>query len=286
MILQSQPAGADAWLVVAAPTACSRCRRSESAAVRRSGRATGGPDGFRTALELLIGNGIAGAPPFALLDGDASVLRVVLRGDAASPRPVADPRCRRAHDQRSGHGDLVRAGARGRASLRLQVPGSTWTRDRSSPAGAPAPAAPTAPARAAAPTAASRWSPRRAGGGDRRAATVAPSAPVAEVTLVPGTDRGPGGRGASGTRGRAARREPEPPRVEPRADPDSGALRLPVRRHDLPHAVGGVDPDPQPGSRASRATMTGSTMLADDLGLRGHVPEVPVSPEVPAGSRS
>ncbi|HEY4153399.1 MAG TPA: hypothetical protein VGM38_08770, partial [Pseudolysinimonas sp.] len=83
MILQSHPSGDDGWLVVAGSARILALPAAESARVDGLLARLAEVDGFRTALESLVSVGIAQAPAFALLDGDAQVLRVVLRGDAA-----------------------------------------------------------------------------------------------------------------------------------------------------------------------------------------------------------
>ncbi|MEP6843316.1 MAG: FHA domain-containing protein [Pseudolysinimonas sp.] len=124
MILQSHPSGADAWFVVATPTSLLALPATEARRVSELTSRLGGDDGFRAALESLVGAGIASAPSFALLDGDGAVLRVVLRGDAAVAANVSG-----ADVTFSGAGMatwtervLEQAG-----SLQLTVPGSTWT---------------------------------------------------------------------------------------------------------------------------------------------------------------
>lgn len=124
MILQSQPSGADAWLVVAGPTSLLALPSTESARVAELAARLGGPEGFRAVLELLVGGGIASAPPFALLDGDALVLRVVLRGEAAVTAQLVDAEVGFSGARMATWTERVLEGA---ASLRLAVPGSSWT---------------------------------------------------------------------------------------------------------------------------------------------------------------
>ncbi|HEU0205614.1 MAG TPA: FHA domain-containing protein [Pseudolysinimonas sp.] len=124
MILQSQPSGADAWLVVAAPSSLLALPASESARAADLAARLRGPDGFRAALELLVGTGIASAPPFALLEGDAAVLRVVVRGDAALVARVAG---NEVAFSGAGMATWTERVIEGATSLRLSVPGSSWT---------------------------------------------------------------------------------------------------------------------------------------------------------------
>ena len=124
MIVQSHPSGADAWLVVAGPTSLLALPQAESARVPELATRLGGGDGFRGALESLVGGGIAGSPSFALLEGDAAVLRVVLRGEAAVTASVAG-----AEVAFSGAGvatwtERVLEGA---GSVEVSFPGSRWT---------------------------------------------------------------------------------------------------------------------------------------------------------------
>ena len=124
MIMQSHPSAADAWLIVAAPTSMLALPAIEAGRVPDLTARLSSADGFRGALESLVGDGIANAPSFALVDGDAAVLRVVLRGDAAVTALVAG-----AEVTFSGTGvatwtERVLEGA---GSLQLTVPGSNWT---------------------------------------------------------------------------------------------------------------------------------------------------------------
>ena len=124
MIVQSHPSGADAWLVVAGPTSALALPQAESARVPDLATRLGGADGFRAALESLVGDGIAGSPSFALLEGDAAVLRVVLRGDAAVTASVAGIEVAFSGAGVATWTERVLEGA---GSVQLSVPGSTWT---------------------------------------------------------------------------------------------------------------------------------------------------------------
>ena len=124
MIVQSHPSGADAWLVVAGPTSVLALPQAESSRLPDLAARLGGADGFRAALESLVGDGIAGSPSFALLEGDAVVLRVVLRGEAAVTATVAG-----AEVAFSGAGvaTWTERVVEGAGSVQLSVPGSRWT---------------------------------------------------------------------------------------------------------------------------------------------------------------
>ena len=124
MIVQSHPPAADAWLIVVAPTSLLALPASESDRVPNLTARLTSADGFRSALESLVGDGIANAPDFALLDGDAVVLRVVLRGDAAATANVG---ASGVTFSGSGMATWTERVLEGAASLQLTVPGSTWT---------------------------------------------------------------------------------------------------------------------------------------------------------------
>lgn len=157
MILQSQPSATDAWFVLAGPSSLLALPSSESGRSSELVAALAGPEGFRSALESLVGGGIASAPAFALLDGDGTVLRVVLRGDAA-----ITARMDAADAEFSGAGmatwtERVLEGAR---SVRLTVPGSAWTVQLD--AGGASEVAVSAAAPAVVPTAAAATAPGEA----------------------------------------------------------------------------------------------------------------------------
>ncbi|MES1169646.1 MAG: hypothetical protein ABUL47_03045, partial [Leifsonia sp.] len=151
MILQSHPSGDDGWLVVAGAARILALPAAESTRIDPLVVQSAEADGFRVALESLVSAGIASAPPFALLDGDAGVLRVVLRGDA-----VATATVRGAEVTFSGQGmstwtERVLEGA---TAVELSVPGSRWTIALDAPRASPvtlevAHAAPAPPAESA-----------------------------------------------------------------------------------------------------------------------------------------
>jgi hypothetical protein len=124
VIVQSHPSGADGWLVVAGPHGVLALPGAEAARVDVLVSRLEEPDGFRAALESLVSAGIAGAPPFALLDGDTGVLRVVLRGEAAVTAQVAGSAVTFSGEGMSTWTERVLEGATG---VQLTVPGSTWT---------------------------------------------------------------------------------------------------------------------------------------------------------------
>ncbi len=124
MIVQSHPSAADAWLIVVAPTSLLALPASEAGRVPELTARLAAVDGFRGALEALVGDGIASAPSFALLDGDAGVLRVVLRGAAAATAYVG---ASGVTFSGSGVATWTERVLEGAASLQLTVPGSTWT---------------------------------------------------------------------------------------------------------------------------------------------------------------
>ena len=233
MILQSQPAGAEAWVVLAGPSSLLALPSSESARAPELAAALAAPDGFRVALESLVGGGIASAPPFALLDGDDVVLRLVLRGEAA-----VTARLDAAEVEFSGAGmaTWTERVVEGASSLRLTVPGSSWTVQLD--AGA-SPAVPAAAAAAAAPVEAP--------------AATAPAPPAA----VPAT--------AASTAPGETTWVPKAVVDEPQADPDSEAYDFlfgdTIYRTQAGASIRIPNPDPErPGDH------DGQTMLATDLG--------------------
>ena len=246
MILQSQPSGADAWLVVATPTSLLALPSSESGRVADLTARLTGPDGFRAALESLVGNGIAGAPPFALLDGDATALRVVLRGDAAVTAQLAETEVVFSGVGMATWTERVVEGA---ASLRLTVPGSSCAVLLETNSNLPAAAA-TPAVTAGLPV------------------PPAPSAAPAENTWAPNADE-------------QARPVPQPLVDEPQADPDSEAYDFlfgdTIYRTQAGASIRIPNPDPErPGDH------DGHTMLASDLGR----PPAAPAPESAAESMS
>lgn len=234
MILQSQSSGADAWLVVAAARSVLALPSTESARMADLAARLNDADGFRATLESLVAGGIASAPPFALLDGDASVLRVVLRGDASViAQPVAAvPADAEIAFSGAGMATWTERVLEGVASVRLAVPGSSWNVLLDPVSGAE-----PAPARA----------PERP-----PAATVTPAA---ETTWAPdaGIEHAAVGAPAQQTR------------EEPQADPDSEAYDFlfgdTIYRTQAGASIRIPNPDPErPGDH------DGQTMLATDLG--------------------
>ena len=233
MILQSQPSGADAWLVVAGASSLLALPAGESGRIAELAAGLDAPDGFRLVLETLVGQGIASAPPFALLDGDAAVLRVVVRGDAAVAAQLAD-------------GEVVFSGlgmatwtervVEGVTRVRLTVPGSTWTvlfEADAAPGGRSPEIVP-----------------------QKAPETVAASSAASPAENTWGPDAGPE---------RSRPEQPRPVIEEPRADPDSEAYDFlfgdTIYRTQAGASIRIPNPDPQrPGDH------DGQTMLASDLG--------------------
>ncbi|MES1212699.1 MAG: hypothetical protein ABUT11_04040, partial [Leifsonia sp.] len=246
MILQSHPSGDDGWLVVTGAARVLALPAGESARVEALVERLLQADGFRAALESLVSAGIASAPPFALLDGDTEVLRVVLRGDAVVTATVHGAEVTFSGQGMSTWTERVLEGA---TAVELTVPGSTWTIALDAPRQA---AATHEVAVAADPI---------------RPADPVPAAETAvdgETTLVPGAP-------------------PQPVLDEPDADPDSEAYDFlfgdTIYRTQAGVSVRIPNPDPQrPGDH------DGQTMLADDLGLRGRAAPVDLIVADPAPS--
>ncbi|HSC04185.1 MAG TPA: FHA domain-containing protein, partial [Solirubrobacteraceae bacterium] len=176
---------------------------------------------------------IASAPPFALLDGDAAVLRVVVRGDAAVAAQLAD-------------GEVVFSGlgmatwtervVEGVTRVRLTVPGSTWTvlfEADAAPGGRSPEIVP-----------------------QKAPETVAASSAASPAENTWGPDAGPE---------QSRPEQPRPVIEEPRADPDSEAYDFlfgdTIYRTQAGASIRIPNPDPQrPGDH------DGHTMLASDLG--------------------
>jgi hypothetical protein len=255
VILQSQPSGADAWLVVATPSSLLALPSNESGRVAELAVRLRGPDGFRAVLESLVGDGIASAPPFALLEGDAAAVRVVVRGDAAVAAQVAESEVTFSGAGMATWTERVIEGA---TSLRLTVPGSSSTvlLDASAAAGSL-----TAPAE-------NTWAPQA---GPEPAA--APAEPPAPPTPEPSAPSAP------------SRPVPD----EPRADPDSEAYDFlfgdTIYRTQAGASIRIPNPDPErPGDH------DGQTMLATDLGRPAAEPVseatvlAPIPPRSPAAA--
>ena len=123
MIVQSFPSAADAWLLVVAPRSMLALPATEAGRAAELTARLAGADGFRWALESLLDAGIASAPSFALLDGDAAALRVVLRGEAAVTAGIAGTETTFSGAGMATWTERVLEGVR---SVRLTVPGSSW----------------------------------------------------------------------------------------------------------------------------------------------------------------
>lgn len=241
MILQSQPSSADAWLVVAGASSLLALPPSESALAAELAGRRDAPDRFRAALETLVGQGIANAPQFALLDGDATVLRVVVRGDATVAAQLSD-------------GEVVFSGLgvatwtervlEGAARIQLTVPGSSWAVRLEAGGAVPGAAPESVPesvpgiASASASPAENTWGPN-----------AGPEQPRPEQ---PRPDQPRTG-------------QPRPVLEEPRADPESEAYDFlfgdTIYRTQAGASIRIPNPDPErPGDH------DGQTMLASDLG--------------------
>ncbi len=129
MILQSQPSDAPSWMLIASPTCVLALPAAAATAFdeARLAAALASIDGFRTTLELLVAGGIAGAPSFALVDGDATVARVVLRGETSVTVTSIDPEIAELTIGGTGMATWSERVLEGARSLHLRVPGSTWT---------------------------------------------------------------------------------------------------------------------------------------------------------------
>ncbi len=127
MILQSHPIGARNWALVCAPGCLLALPSADLARLDGLAARLADADGFRAALEMLLAGGIAGAPSFALVDGDARVARVVLRGEARIEVTATDPDAAELTISGAGMATWSERVLEGARSLRLLVPGSTWT---------------------------------------------------------------------------------------------------------------------------------------------------------------
>lgn len=258
MILHSHPSEVHGWSLVAAPGCLLALPADAAARVDGIAERLAGDDGFRTALELLIAGGIASAPDFALIDGNSTVARVVLRGDAKVVVTSDDPDVAELTISGAGVSTWSERVLEGARSLRLHVPGSTWT-VRLGPASEHADASPLEPAPATAESAV--------------------VAPVAEVTLVPTA-------------------EIEVPRSAPPVAsalaPQSVSESVTVPQvHDegpepydflfgntVYRTQSGANPEPE-----RSGDHDGRTVLADELGLHGHVPASATFPERPQSAQ-
>ena len=127
MILQSHPADTRAWTVTIASGCFLALPATDVARLESAAERLAGPDGFRAVLELLLSGGIASAPSFALLDGDTSVARVVVRGDVTVAVTTHDPNAAELTISGAGVATWSERVLEGASSLHLRVPGSSWT---------------------------------------------------------------------------------------------------------------------------------------------------------------
>jgi hypothetical protein len=267
VILQSHPSDVDAWVVVAGPTALLALPASASERVPELSARLSAPEGFRSALEALLGDGIANAPSFALLDDDAAVLRAVLRGAAAVSANVAGAEITFSGEGMETWTERVLEGA---GSLQLTVPGSTWTvllgAGSTSLVGAPVVGAPAAAPAGVAPA----------------ENTLVPSAEVEVPAIAPSASQGAAAPVAQGG-------------ADADASADSGESAYDflfgdtIYRTQAGASIRIPNPDPErPGDH------DGHTMLAEELGRAGHVPAMseaseatvlaPIPPRAPVDS--
>ena len=127
MILQSHPADTRAWTVTIASGCFLALPATDVARLESAAERLAGPDGFRAVLELLLSGGIASAPSFALLDGDTSVARVVVRGDVTVDVATHEPNAAELTISGAGVATWSERVLEGAGSLHLRVPGSSWT---------------------------------------------------------------------------------------------------------------------------------------------------------------
>ncbi len=147
MILQSHSSDHTAWTIVAASSRLLALPAADADRIQGLTERMNSDDGFRAALEALLGGGISEAPPFALIDGDRSVLRVVLRGDAWVTVTWTDPDAAELTVSGAGMATWSERVVEGARRLQLQLPGSRWTVELDSmPAALPAPRLPEPPA--------------------------------------------------------------------------------------------------------------------------------------------
>ena len=242
MILQSHPSGARSWALIAAPGCLLALPKADLARVDGIAARLSGTDGFRAALELLLAGGIAGAPSFALVDGDSAVARVVLRGEVSIEVTATDPDAAELTISGAGMATWSERVLEGARSLRLLVPGSTWTVELG-PSLEPASVAGEG---AAAPEP----------GGE-------PAAVTAEADIVPDV----------GEATLAPRGEIEVPAAPEssfqEAEPYDFLFGDTIYRTRSGASIRIPNPDPQ-----RQGDHDGHTMLAEDLGLGGHVPAV------------
>jgi len=236
VIVQSHPSSVDAWLVVFGPASLLALPAAESARLAELSARLEEVDGFRAVLESLVGDGIAGAPSFALLDGDAAVLRVVLRGEATVTASAAGAELAVTGSGMATWAERVLEGV---AKLQLNVPGSTWT-----------------VLLGAAPHAETEAEVQEGAGVAQSDPRPGPEAPPAENTLAP---TAPPATPAAIVPSKAVVDEPQ-------ADPDSEAYDFlfgdTIYRTQAGTSIRIPNPDPErPGDH------DGQTMLADDLVL-------------------
>jgi len=256
VILRSETTSPDHWIVLATGATVLALPAADAARFDGLGDRLAADDGFRAALEALVGQGISAAPSFAIVDATVPrAVRVVLRGDAEAATASGS------FDGR-GVTTWTERVLEGGGSLRLSVPGSSWTL---TPGDTERAAAPSAPPPAASPAAPSTPSP-------------APS-PAAEETPVEVTTLAP------------PRHEDVPEHREEASGPEPYDFLFgdTIYRTAEGTSVRIPNPDPErPGDH------DGSTVLAEGLGLTGHEAELPaavavapltVSLELPGGQR-
>jgi hypothetical protein len=265
VILQSHPSRAHNWVLIAAPGCLLALPSGDLARFDGLAARLAGADGFRAALEQLVAGGISAAPSFALVDGDSAVARVVLRGEASVEVTAIDPDAAELTISGAGMATWSERVLEGARSLRLRVPGSTWTVGLE-PAGllAHATATPAAP---------------RA----ESSVQVEPAAVTAEAEVVRPTAEVPA----------AEQPVADEPVAEvtlaPKAESDPSAPDEPydflfgdtIYRTHSGAAIRIPNPDPErPGDH------DGHTVMSEELGVAGHVPAVPEAPDPSATSDS
>ncbi len=256
MILRSETTSPDHWVVLATGATVLALPAADAARFDGLGDRLAAADGFRAALEALVGQGISAAPSFAIVDATApGAVRVVLRGDAEAVTASGS------FDGR-GVTTWTERVLEGGGSLRLSVPGSTWTLTPGAAEPSPVPAVAVPAVVVPAPP----------------AAPPAEAVPPTEETAVEVTTLAP------------PRHEDMPEQHEEAApEPYDFLFGDTIYRTAQGGSVRIPNPDPErPGDH------DGSTVLAEGLGLAGHEAQLPaavavtpltVSLELPGGQR-